>query len=190
MASNSNVNPLPSRAQGTLTRLTPQVPHLTRGTRAFRYASCWKKLRCRQDFSSVSWTGQPGAPQHGQANRAPLANAMSMSSRRIEATVRHRPRCPQPKRRLQQFGVTHTRSLQPARCQTMLDHAPGSTPPTTPCRQPVHRLLGSNAGLPGATPLNLCGQAAHPRQRGVGSSLRSTSAGKLQNTWPRIASSV
>jgi hypothetical protein len=53
-ASNSNVKPLPGRAQGTDTCLTPQPLQVTRGTRACRKASCWKKFKCRQVFSSVS----------------------------------------------------------------------------------------------------------------------------------------
>jgi hypothetical protein len=48
----------------------------------------WKKFRCRHDFASVSWIGHSVAPQPGQANRAPLANVMSMSSRRACASKR------------------------------------------------------------------------------------------------------
>jgi hypothetical protein len=36
----------------------------------------------------VSWIGHPVAPQPGQANRAPLVNVMSMSSRRATASKR------------------------------------------------------------------------------------------------------
>jgi hypothetical protein len=41
-ASNSDVKPLSGRAHGTVAVLTPHLSQWTRGTRAFKYAWCWK----------------------------------------------------------------------------------------------------------------------------------------------------
>ena len=45
IASKRSVKPLPERAQGTLTNLIPHWLHFTLGTRAVKYASCWKKFK-------------------------------------------------------------------------------------------------------------------------------------------------
>src|SRR5215471_9259711 len=57
-----------------------------RATRACRKASCWKKLRWRQDFLTVSCTGQSALPQSGQAKRPPILKSISMSSRFLLAS--------------------------------------------------------------------------------------------------------
>ena len=45
MASNRSVNPLPGRAHGTGTALTPCAGHAMRGTPAWMNALYWKKFR-------------------------------------------------------------------------------------------------------------------------------------------------
>ena len=45
IASDRSVNPLPGRAHGTVTVLTPCSGHATRGTEAWMNALYWKKFR-------------------------------------------------------------------------------------------------------------------------------------------------
>src|SRR6516164_8324172 len=85
-ASNRSVKPEPGRAHGTATRRTPQLEQSMRGTRAWRKAWCWKKLRWRQVFLTVSCTGQSALPQSGQAKRPPVLKSISMSSRFLSAS--------------------------------------------------------------------------------------------------------
>jgi len=79
MASNSNVNPLPERAHGTLTLLTPHLLHLTLGTLAIRYVSCSKKFTCRHFFSSVSYAFTSSLPHSGQLNLLPRGKSILIS---------------------------------------------------------------------------------------------------------------
>src|SRR5215467_12807799 len=85
-ASNRSVKPEPGRAHGTLTRRTPQSEQSMRATRACRKAWCWKKLRWRQVFLTVSCAGQSALPQSGQGKRPPTLKSISMSSRFLSAS--------------------------------------------------------------------------------------------------------
>src|SRR5215475_4121353 len=85
-ASNRSVKPDPGRAHGTLTRRTPQSEQSMRATRACRKAWCWKKLRWRQVFFTVSCTGQSALPHSGQAKRPPVLKSISISSRFLSAS--------------------------------------------------------------------------------------------------------
>ena len=74
------MNPLPPLAQGTATRRTPHLLQRIRGTRAVRYASCWKKFKCRQVFSSVSYAWTPDC--HSRHTKVlPRGKSNLMSSR-------------------------------------------------------------------------------------------------------------
>src|SRR6516225_725818 len=85
-ASNRSVKPEPGRAHGTATRRTPWSGQSMRGIRACRKAWCWKKLRWRHVFFTVSCTGQSALPHSGQAKRPPVLKSISMSSRFLSAS--------------------------------------------------------------------------------------------------------
>jgi len=80
-ASNNSVKPEPARAHGVTTLWTPHSGHLTLGVRACNSVRCWKKSRCRQVSSFVSWTAQPSRPHCAQANRLPRGKSTYKSSR-------------------------------------------------------------------------------------------------------------
>src|SRR5215831_3231598 len=85
-ASNSSVKPEPGRAHGTVTRRTPHLEQSMRATRACKKAWCWKKLRWRQVFLTVSCTGQSALPHLGQEKRPPVLKSISISSRFLSAS--------------------------------------------------------------------------------------------------------
>ena len=75
------LKPEPARAHGVTTLWTPHSGHLTLGVRACNSVRCWKKSRCRQVSSFVSWTAQPPRPHCAQANRLPRGKSTYKSSR-------------------------------------------------------------------------------------------------------------
>ena len=80
-ASNNSVKPDPARAHGVAILRTPHSPQITLGTRACNSVRCWKKSKCRQVSSLVSWTAQPSRPHRAQANRLPRGKSTYKSSR-------------------------------------------------------------------------------------------------------------
>src|SRR6266511_3781358 len=109
-ASNSRVNPESGRAQGTATWRTPWAGQLTRGTRACRYAWCWKKSRCRHVLADVSWTAQASSSPSGHGKPGPPGEVevqVEAVAGGVEVHGRDRPRVLQSQRGLEQVQVVH-----------------------------------------------------------------------------------
>ena len=76
-ASKRSVKPLRGDAHGTFAVLTPCFSHFILGTLAWMNVLYWKKFRCLQVLSCVSWTLH-FSPQlsSGHSNEAPLSKPM------------------------------------------------------------------------------------------------------------------
>ncbi len=147
-ASNHSVKPLPRLAHGTSASFTPHSVHLTRGTRACRYARCWKKSRCRQRFRLESCALQPPPPHDAHANVPPASKSTYRSSRRSAASNSVR-------------STRHGRSKPRARSNSDLSVIPAA--PARPLRipltpQPVPEIPGTSK--------TCSGTGGRPRQPG------------------------
>ena len=143
-ASNSRVNPDPSRAHGTPTWRTPCSGQRTRGSRACRNALCWKKSMCRHVLSAVSCTGHSRCAQSlpGHPNRAPRGKSRNRSSRA--------PRGSNSTRSTRHGGLKPSAAVNNPDSSIPKPNPPSVSTPTTE-HHPVNEAIGATVkprGLP------------------------------------------
>lgn len=157
-ASNNNVKLEPARAHGTRTCRTPCPAQITLGTRALRYASCWKKFKCgRVALGAVHLAASRTALRAREASAlAKVDQQIWTPPLGIEPNIDHLPRLLKTRSSGEQAEIGHTElpssrnrspaESQPDRTATHSEHRRAQKYLTVVVDQHTGRLVWGHLG--------------------------------------------